>query len=1429
MKTKWSMLIAVLVATLSAGRSMATLCTSTATGGNWDNASTWVGGSIPGNNDVATIVPGATVTCVADVTCATLNFENTGSNTATVVVNPGVNLKVRGTLTCKNSATGNTSVVLQGGGSMWCNTFVVGGTTTPTPANSDYFATVTCSIADVTIAGNIRIKALYNATVSAANQGELRIPSGSIVCSGTVEFTTVPFFGPILTLATGAQNGTLNVSGGTPFSFVGGGSYTFTPNGSNATVVYSGAAQTVLAATYQNLFLDGSSTKTTTGVTVNVMLSRRGAATVSALPTYGAAATLEYKGSSAQTSGAELAANLPNLTIDNTNGVTLAAGTTVNGSFSLVNGKLITGANQLNLNATALASAGSASSYVNGNLQKTFNVGTTSFTFPIGDASSFAPVTFSNLTVTASGSVKVTTTAGNHPQIIGSGVDSNKAVNRYWTLTQTGGTFGNATTTFGYPGTDVDVGSVPADFTVQRYSGGSWTSAYVSSVPTTNSTTITGPTGFGDFVIGDLPPVAQTVSGSYVGNGVDNRSIAVPFQPDVVIVKSLSGTVINGAVIRSSTMPGEGTKGMTDGKALQTNQIQSFDAAGFIVGTDTNVNANGVTYHWVAFKACDGRMKVGSYAGNGANGHAITGVGFSPSMVMFVSASTQNLVFHSTASSLSFQLNSDAGSSMVNSLDTNGFTLATDSRVNGNGVTYHYIAWAAVPGQNNGSTYTGNGADNRSITNAGFLPEYVMIKPFAATAAVHHPHSVGDATDQSLFFTASSDVANRIQALQSTGFQVGTGSEVNQSGVTYFAMSWKRTIAPSKLAITSVNGGAPVTAGTPFSVVVQAQDALGNAGNVRLSTTVTLSVNTGGGTVGGTLTGTIPAGAGSVTITGTTYTKAEGGVVLTATRTTGDILAAGNSNPFLVNAGAFSKLQVILPGESPAPGTASGKTGSPFAQEVAAQFNVIVNSVDANWNPISTNDMVSISSSDASAALPANGALSGGSTIFIFTAFSNAGPQTITASDVTHPAIGSGTAGLNVQKGTQSIAFPYPGDQTYNGQTIDPGATASSGLQVNYAVLSGPGIISSNQLKLTGAGTILLEVTQPGNSNWNPAIPVSGFAILVLPKTLSPSVTVSNKVYDGFVFAPVANATLSGIVGNDDVSLTGIVATFADKNVGANKPVTAGGLTLSGTNAASYVLSSDLVMTTGTITPAPLVVTAAAGNKTYDGLTNATVTFLDDRIGDDLFSINYASSAFADKNVGASKPVLVSGISLSGPDAGNYVANSNATTTATILAALLTVTANDTNRPYGATNPEFTARYEGFVNGEGAEVLSGNPALSTTADALSSVGSYAITATNGTLASANYTFEFVDGTLTITLPRAALTIEFMTDAGSGTNYVIVRAQGLVPSSQVKLEASTDLKQWAEIATLQAESDGSITHMDLDVAQNANRFYRVVSQ
>ena len=112
----------------------------------------------------------------------------------------------------------------------------------------------------------------------------------------------------------------------------------------------------------------------------------------------------------------------------------------------------------------------------------------------------------------------------------------------------------------------------------------------------------------------------------------------------------------------------------------------------------------------------------------------------------------------------------------------------------------------------------------------------------------------------------------------------------------------------TKLAVTSVNGGTNPTFGTAFSVVVQSQNTAGTPTNVVANTSVTPSVKTGTGTLGGTVTGTITAGTNSVTISGVTYSKAENGVVLTATRTSGDTLTAGDSAPFNVQKAAQATL-----------------------------------------------------------------------------------------------------------------------------------------------------------------------------------------------------------------------------------------------------------------------------------------------------------------------------------------------------------------------------------------------------------------------------------------------------------------------------------------------------------------------------------------
>lgn len=95
----------------------------------------------------------------------------------------------------------------------------------------------------------------------------------------------------------------------------------------------------------------------------------------------------------------------------------------------------------------------------------------------------------------------------------------------------------------------------------------------------------------------------------------------------------------------------------------------------------------------------------------------------------------------------------------------------------------------------------------------------------------------------------------------------------------------------------------------------------------------------------------------------------------------------------------FVKLQVLLPGETAAPGTVSGKTGTPDAQTVGVPFSVTINAVDANWNlAVTGGDLIHITSSDTGATLPADAALVGG-TVTVSVTLNTTGSATVTATD----------------------------------------------------------------------------------------------------------------------------------------------------------------------------------------------------------------------------------------------------------------------------------------------------------------------------------------------------------------------------------------------------------------------------------------------
>ncbi len=141
-----------------------------------------------------------------------------------------------------------------------------------------------------TFGGNVSGAGL---TINGAG-GTLNLGSNSHTFTGAVSLTSG-------TLNGGSSQVNVNFTGiawtGTGSNFVSG----------TSTVIFSGAAQTLAtASTFNNLTFSGTALKTLTGLpTVNGILSMEGTGTVSAAPTYGASATLQYNRTLAQATGPE--------------------------------------------------------------------------------------------------------------------------------------------------------------------------------------------------------------------------------------------------------------------------------------------------------------------------------------------------------------------------------------------------------------------------------------------------------------------------------------------------------------------------------------------------------------------------------------------------------------------------------------------------------------------------------------------------------------------------------------------------------------------------------------------------------------------------------------------------------------------------------------------------------------------------------------------------------------------------------------------------------------------------------------------------------------------------------------------------------------------------------------------------------------------
>lgn len=190
----------------------------------------------------------------------------------------------------------------------------------------------------------------------------------------------------------------------------------------------------------------------------------------------------------------------------------------------------------------------------------------------------------------------------------------------------------------------------------------------------------------------------DVVTGTYTGNGSDNRSITgIGFKPAWVVTQGGSSHSFH-----KSTATGDSTDSAQYFSTLAntSNLIQALESDGFQVGNAAGgANVNATVYYYFAV-APVANIASGTYTGNGSDNRNITGIGFNPTAVIVKQSSTAQARSYSgnSGDSSNFsRANSAPAANGIQSLITDGFQVGTDSTVNTNTSTYYWVAFGAAP------------------------------------------------------------------------------------------------------------------------------------------------------------------------------------------------------------------------------------------------------------------------------------------------------------------------------------------------------------------------------------------------------------------------------------------------------------------------------------------------------------------------------------------------------------------------------------------------------------------------------------------------------------------------------------------------------------------------------------------------------------
>jgi hypothetical protein len=416
-----------------------------------------------------------------------------------------------------------------------------------------------------------------------------------------------------------------------------------------------------------------------------------------------------------------------------------------------------------------------------------------------------------------------------------------------------------------------------------------------------------------------------------------------------------------------------------------------------------------------------------------------------------------------------------------------------------------------------------------------------------------------------------------------------------------------------------------------------------------------------------------------------------------------------------------------------------------------------------------------------------------------------------------NPTTGNPTAGLSLDTQAQADAFmsvfsssnPNPLTVPSGAATlIDIAVSVAGGIQVNEAALSIPigfrvaingGIWHGGSPALTlNAGNLTVTNAIFQNATDAPTILVAGGSLTLR----SDAIQESTGYTDAAISITGGTLDLGTTVnyGRNTLNVNG-TGEFVHNTTGSLVPAAGDTFEINGVAQAAPFLSfttlsssaaksayGQKVTLTATVTPDTTGAATPTGSVDFYDVTSST------DLGGATLSGGSASLATSSLAVGSHL------IRLTYAGDNNYLPSLDSLTqTITPATLILTVTANNATMVYGSALPAFSYTITGFMNGDSASVVSGAASLTTTATSSSGVGSYPIVVAQGTLSAANYTFNFVNGTLTITPAPLSVTANNQTKVYgaavptlTGTLTGIVNGDNITASFSTTATASSDV-------------------------------------